>query len=69
LIPIGSTWLHQRGQACIVLGHCLLSGEGALGVLYQGEQGYVWCRPVEQFLDGRLQCISRPRRYSAEDSA
>jgi hypothetical protein len=54
LVPLGSTWLHRRGERYFVVGHCAIAGYKTTAVLCRGQDGIVWCRPTDQFVEGRL---------------
>lgn len=66
-LPIqGMTVRHRaRGTLYRVLANATLQtsvpiGDDTAVVIYQGEDGKFWARPVAEFLDGRFENISSP---------
>lgn len=52
-----TSWRHKKtGNVYQVVGGCRIEATGELGILYARE-GIVWCRPSEEFLDGRFESI------------
>ena len=56
-------WKHKkRGTTYIAIGLASLKcetppSEGTLLVVYQEEDGHIWARPYDEFLDGRFEMI------------
>jgi hypothetical protein len=58
----GSVWQHMKsGHVYSVIGTCRLEATNAPAVLYaRPEDGFVWARDMDEFLDGRFARISMP---------
>lgn len=53
----GTSWRHKKtGNVYQVIGGCRIEATNKLGILYARE-GVVWCRPSEEFLDGRFEAL------------
>lgn len=50
----GSRWRHRKGGLYTVTGGCVVEATLAAAVLYRGADGVVWCRGLDEFLDGRF---------------
>lgn len=54
---LGTDWRHKKtGNVYQVIGGCRIEATNKLGILYARE-GVVWCRPSEEFLDGRFEAL------------
>lgn len=54
---LGTSWRHKKtGGIYQVIGGCRIEATNKLGILYARE-GVVWCRPSEEFLDGRFEAL------------
>lgn len=55
----GSVWRHLKsGRVYTVVGHCRLEASGEPAVLYcRPEDGTLWVRSTDEFLDGRFERI------------
>jgi hypothetical protein len=52
----GTQWVHLKtGGAYTTVGRCRLEASGEPAVLYQGADGTVWARAMDEFLDGRFE--------------
>lgn len=52
---VGSEWLHiKSGHSYRIIGACRLEHSNAPAYLYVGEDGTVWARDMDEFLDGRF---------------
>ena len=58
----GSVWEHLKtGHVYSVIGTCRLEATNEPAVLYtRPEDGIIWARAMDQFLDGRFGRISMP---------
>jgi hypothetical protein len=62
----GEIYRHvQRGNSYTVMGRARLQTSTILKdddtlVIYQGQNGELWARPIEEFCDGRFQRMPRP---------
>ena len=56
----GSLWIHVRsGGIYTTVQECQIEYNDTLGILYKSlEGGKLWCRPMEEFLDGRFKPIN-----------
>lgn len=53
---VGSQWLHVKSEKrYTIIGTCRLEKENAPAYLYKGDDGVVWAREKDEFLDGRFQ--------------
>jgi hypothetical protein len=56
-IGTGTIWRHEKTKHnYVVTGHCIIEKSGVAAVLYRRYPGGMvdWCRPTEEFLDGRF---------------
>lgn len=60
----GDVYRHtRRGGSYIVIGHARLQTARSVGdddalVIYKGEGGELWARPVQEFCDGRFELLT-----------
>lgn len=56
----GSVWRHVKtGKVYAVIGRCRLEATNRPGVLYtRPEDGTVWARDADEFLDGRFERLT-----------
>lgn len=57
------TWRHRKsGQHYVITGYCMIEATNTYAVLYvsTGGDSTVWCRPVDEFLDGRFEPLPGP---------
>ena len=56
-VAIDTDWRHKKtGNIYRVVGGCRIEDANKLAVLY-ARDGVVWCRPSEEFLDGRFEAL------------
>lgn len=56
-VMLETDWRHKKtGNVYQVIGGCRIEATNKLGILYARE-GVVWCRPSEEFLDGRFEAL------------
>lgn len=58
----GSVWRHVKsGKVYTVIGGCHLEATGEPAVLYtRPDDGMIWARATDEFLDGRFERINLP---------
>ena len=68
---LGTEWRHiKSGRLYVTVGKCRLEATAAPAVLYRGEDGTVWARDMDEFLDGRFDCTrERDQSPKGRDSA
>ncbi|WP_439527400.1 hypothetical protein [Pannonibacter sp.] len=55
----GSLWRHRKTQGVYrILGKCRIEATGTDAFLYQGDEGTIWARPMDEFLDGRFERLA-----------
>ncbi|WP_209000060.1 hypothetical protein [Pannonibacter tanglangensis] len=55
----GSLWRHRKTQGVYrIVGRCRIEASGLHAFLYQGQDGTIWARPVDEFLDGRFERLT-----------
>jgi len=63
----GETFVHKRrGTSYLVLGRAALQAAKPVSddqelVVYLGEDGRLWARPVDEFYDGRFEKVGPPK--------
>lgn len=59
----GTLWRHRKTQGTYrILGKCRIEATGAEAFLYQGHDGTIWARPMDEFLDGRFEQLEQEPR-------
>jgi hypothetical protein len=57
-LMLETDWRHKKtGNVYMVVGGCRIEATNKLGILY-ARDGVVWCRPSEEFLDGRFEALT-----------
>lgn len=59
-------WRHVRRGTCyeeigtaeVQIADGQMIGEGAVLIIYRGDDGKLWARPINEFLDGRFEPVA-----------
>lgn len=68
LPPVGSKWKHHNGNVYTVKGYAnekTTSDKYPVTVIYQGENGNIWCRPLSDWHRSMTDCTERDKVIEA----
>lgn len=66
----GTRWRHKKtGGVYLTVGKCRLESTAEPAVLYRGEEGTVWARAMDEFLDGRFERLAANSQNQLEEPA
>lgn len=66
-VNAGTFWMHLKtGHLYVITGHCIIEATVTGAVLYrraEEPEGLIWCRPIDEFMDGRFVSAEYPHEH------